>query len=292
VRSLTLSGLGFVLCFAPGAAYAATCGKPDLRAAFPPDDASDVPTNAVLIAYYAATAVYQDEPVTLTREGDADGTEVAASYDLQESALRFVPDGGLDPGTFTIAWPALHGTGTASIGLGKRVTFTVVDRTDDGAPEFGGLRSIDWDVKRYEDDCTDSTEERFDFDLGVGAASDDSDANDLALLVFQTKGRSIGKDGASKPVLVSAFPGRDARVRVEQSLGEGRGDVCFAALARDLAGHTSSGGDREVCTHTIDPPFFYGCAVASKPARGGLGFAALAAVTLSLLVRRRHRRRS
>jgi hypothetical protein len=68
------------------------------------------------------------------------------------------------------------------------------------------------------------------------------------------------------------------------------GQTCFAALAQDLLGNVSGGGEREVCVKTKQAPFFDGCGVAalgtSPLARGAWGHG-LALVALGLLRRGR-----
>jgi hypothetical protein len=269
-----------------------TCGKPDLVVTFPPDDAENVPSNAELAAFYRPTAVYDDEAVVLETDGDA--SELTASFDPAEVSLRVTPPDGLVPGAdHVVTWPKLHGTGTTSLGSGARVSFGVSEDPDETAADFDGLDHVEWDVKRHRDDCTDSTEERFAFDLRVGRASDDSGAENLALVVFQTRGPTVDLDSAPRPVLVTRYPGDGETVRVERSLGEGSGEVCFAAFVRDLVpDHAPSGADREVCAKTIEPPFFYGCRMSARSVRSPNGRASLAFAlfALSLLLLRGHRR--
>lgn len=286
-------GVAFAIVTAAATAHAATCGKPDLLETFPRDGADSVPRNARLSAYYAPNAVYDDEPVVLDRAGTPD--EVPVTFDAAEVALHVEPPEGLEPDTrYVIQWPKLHGTGTTSAGTSKDVTFDVADTTDDSPPRGGGLTSLEWDVSRRRDDCTDSTEERFYFDLRTGAAEDDAGAQNLALVVFQTRGPHQGEDDAPKPVAVLPYPGEGASVRVERALDDGGGLVCFAALVRDLVpSHAPSGAEAQVCADTTLPPFFYGCSVGRSPSRNGAAVAvASAAILLSLSMRLRHRRTS
>jgi hypothetical protein len=215
-----------------------------------------------------------------------------------------VPPEGLEPNAnYVIQWPGLHGTGTTSVGIGKDVEFTVSSEADDTSPEFGGLTALEWDVGRYRDDCTDTMVERFQFDLRVGNATDDANAENLALIVFQTRGPNQSENDAPRPVAVTPYPGEGATVRVERSLSDGGGLVCFAALVRDLVpDHAPSGAEAEVCANTTLPPFFYGCAVRAPAPRsgdsGGIapgvapGVAIALSLSLCLLHRRRARRRT
>jgi hypothetical protein len=271
-------------------ARAETCGKPDLLATFP-SGAEPVPANARLSAYYAPSAVYVDEPVVLSRDGTRD--EVPVLYDSAEVALHVTPPEGLDPDIeYAIEWPRLRGTSTATLGTAKTVEFTVSNATDEDAPEFDGIAALEWDVGRRRDDCTDSTEERFQFDLRMGRARDDGNAANLALIVFQTRGPHQGEKDAPRPVAVTPYPGDGAIVRVERSLSEGGGPVCFAALVRDLVPeHAPSGAEVEVCANTTLPPFFYGCAVGGVARRSGALGPLAVAILLSLSVHLRHRPR-
>jgi len=60
-------------------------------------------------------------------------------------------------------------------------------------------------------------------------------------------------------------------------------DPVFAALVRDSLGRISAGADREVCTTTVRPPFFYGCSVVQGGTPTGSG-AAASAPALALVV--------
>jgi hypothetical protein len=287
---------GFAVIITSTSARADTCGKPDLIATFPGENATSVPQNARLSAYYAPNAVYDDEPVVLVRDGTAD--EVPATFDAAEVALHVMPPEGLESSSnYVIQWPGLHGTGTTSLGTGKDVEFTVSSETDDAAPEFDGLTGLEWDVGRYRDDCADTMVERFQFDLRVGHADDDANSKNLALIVFQTRGPNQSENDAPRPVAVTPYPGEGATVRVERSLSDGGGLVCFAALVRDLVPeHAPSGAEVEVCSNTTLPPFFYGCAMRTSALRSGDSGAlavwppVMTAIALSLSMRLRHRR--
>src|SRR5262249_40498477 len=152
---------------------------------FPADGATGVPTNATLMAKYAATAEYQGEDVTLDHGGNG-ASKVPATFDDTEGELRITPPDPLVPGdTYTVSWPALRGIGTATLGSGAKVSFTVGQNADTAPPSFDGLVAASWDVDRRRDDCTDTVEQRFVFDLTPGKASDDSAREGLALVVFQ-----------------------------------------------------------------------------------------------------------
>lgn len=74
-----------------GLANAAPCGRPDVDLTFPPNEALNVPTNALFAAHYAAPALYNAEPVDVT---DADGlaVPVTVTFDEAQSLLRVSPD--------------------------------------------------------------------------------------------------------------------------------------------------------------------------------------------------------
>jgi hypothetical protein len=285
VRNAGLAVLAAVL--AGGTARAASCGKPDLLESFPKDGATGVPTNATLSARYAPTADYAGEDVTLRTSGGE--VPVAATFDATMGLLSVVPPEPLVAGeTYTIAWPRLRGIGTASLGRGATATFVVGALADTEAPVFEGLVGLGWDVETAHDDCTDSLEDRFVVDLRPGRASDDAGRDALALYVFQTKGPHVSADAGPELLSIAPLPEPGGTVRVERSLADGAGPVCYSAFVQDLALRTSGGADAEVCATTRPPPFFYGCTLSrrSGPARAPLVLLALA---LPFLLVRRHR---
>lgn len=274
---LALSALGI----APRLALAAPCGRPDLRATFPADGATDVPQNAVLSAAYAETADYLSEPVELTSAGVT--RTVDAQFDASERRLVIANPALTANTSYTLAWPALRGLSSAGHGLGRTITFTTGAADDLDPPEFEGIRKLSWDLDQVRDDCTDDLEQRFHFDFELGAARDDGGARSLALLLFQTKGPGTRESG---PRLVSQteLP-KSERTRLELTVEEATGRVCFAAVVRDLLGRISPTGSDEQCVHTTAPPFFYGCAV--RPGTSSSYGVANLALACLLIVRRR-----
>ena len=271
------------------AAAAAPCGRPDLLETFPADGATDVPVNVRLSARYAATAEYVNEEVTLEHVGfETEAPRV--TFDPTEGRLSFEPSLPLVPGdSYVIRWPALRGLTTAGAGKGAEVKFTAGSTQDVEPPLFGGVRAITWDVERIDDDCTDSLEDRFVFDLSLDHAADDGGRGMLTLLVFQSKGGSATM--SPTPVLAQRFPESGSRVTVQRAIDSAAGNVCFAALARDSSGRVSSSADREVCVATVRPPFFYGCAV--SPVGGGRsdrGAALISILGFAAVIRQRARR--
>jgi hypothetical protein len=268
---------------------AAPCGAPNFISAFPPDGAKAVPMNATLSARYAATAEYNDEPILLARSGAATES-LTGSFDSAEGLLSATPaDPLLEGAHYTVTWPALHGVGVSERGSSAKVSFTASGITDTLAPEFDGLSGIEWDVDRERDECTDSLEDRFAFDLSLENASDDGGRASLALVVYQTEGPKISAHDPPVQVLLAPIPARDQPARVERSIDDASGSVCFAALVRDLTGAASGGAEKNVCTTTVPPPFFYGCNV--SPGRTGTSRSALALLATSLVVRRIRRPR-
>jgi hypothetical protein len=268
----------------PAAADAAPCGQPDVDATFPPHEARGVPPNATLSAHYSNPADYIDEIVTLA--GPAGGVVVSVSYDEAESMLRAQPVAELAQGSYVLAWPALRGVAT-SRGLGRTIEFSVGTTRDASAPRFSGLRSIEWDLSREEDPCTESLEDRFLYDLGLGSAEDDLPADLLALVVFET--RSGGKAQRSAPEQIAVVPWPEKGVVRVGRQATGDETVCFAAVTRDLTHRVSGGGNEEVCVETTAPPFFYGCTSAPVRTRVGAIFV-VAALALAALRRRKARR--
>jgi hypothetical protein len=276
--------LAAALLVAPLGAAAAPCGAPDLLEAFPADGATAVPTNATLSAHYASTADYRDEDVKLEHV-DVGSDMLTGTFDSAEGLLSVSPEEPLVPGDrYVVTWPRLHGIGTSNRGSGRRVAFEAGDVTDAAPHEFQGLTGVEWDVSRKSDECTDGLEDRFTFDLALGAASDDGGRASLALVVYQTRGPAISDRDPSVEVLLTSIPAKGAKVRVERAIGDGTGPVCFAALVRDLTGSASGGADRSVCATTTAPPFFYGCTVGRGSARGASKAGGSVACGASLLV--------
>jgi hypothetical protein len=283
-------GLFAALSLVTHVSLAAPCGRPDVDDTFPPNGSDSVPTNADLAAHYAAPADYVDEEVLVA--GPQGDVPVEIVYDEAESMLRALPLIDLVPGPHVVTWPGLRGVAT-NRGLGLTAEFTVGTEPDVEMPRFSGLSSIDWDLSRELDECTDTYEDRFWFDLGIGSASDDMNPSLLAIVVFQTRSAN-GKQSAPEQVAVRPLPDNRS-VRVERpAMGEGK--VCFAAVTRDLVHNVSGGGDKQVCVETIEPPFFDGCSLSASTnpsnvkfasGRGRSALAALFALSLVVLARRR-----
>jgi len=270
-------------------AHAAPCGRADVDVTFPPDGARAVPSTAVLSAHYGAPAVYQDQSVTLT---DQTGAEVSTSttFSSAESLLSATPDAPLSEGNYTLEWPALRGVSSTSVGLGKKIHFAVGATTDDAPPIFEGVTGISWDLSRDRDPCTDREHDRFVFRLDLGSASDDAGTELLAMHVFQTKDPLVSGDSSPSDVALTAWPS-DGKISVRRPTSKA-GKTCFAAIAQDLAGHVSGGGEREVCVETQKPPFFDGCSLARpSPHSANAGAWWLAALSLTLRGRSAKRKR-
>jgi hypothetical protein len=272
------------LFLAPGAADAAPCGRPDVDATYPPHGAVDVPPNATLSAHYGAPADYLDEVVTLT--GPTGDVPVGIFFDQAESMLRAQPNSELAQGAYVITWPGLRGT-AANRGLGRTAEFTVGTTHDTEAPRFSGLNGIEWDLSREEDECTETHEDRFWFELDLGSVSDDRASNLLSVIVFETVGPSSGSD--PEQIAVVPMP-KDGSVRVERPAAGGE-TICFAAVVRDLTNRVSGGGDEEVCVQTTELPFFDGCSLRARHARGGGPVSLLFALLLVVARLRRGPRR-
>jgi len=285
VRAVMKTLLAAVAVLIPAAATGQTCGAPDLLTAVPPDGAVLVPVDAPLHAFYAAAAIYQDEPIVLDLP---DGTQQAlvGAFDLAEGNLTLTPPDALAPlSTYTVHWPELRGTTSGGKGLGKKITFTTGAGPDVSPPSFAGATTLAWDWVRENDDCTDKIEDRLAFDVSLGEASDDGGRDGLTLILSQTTGPLLA--AGPRQVLLGPMPppGKPAHVSLRVDSAVGR--ICFAALARDLTGKISGGGDSEVCVQTTRPPFFNGCAVA-PPARANSGAGwILGALAFMLLCRRR-----
>lgn len=281
MRPLTIAALALVAtASSSGAARAAPCGRPDLLEAMPPEAATAVPTDAKLHAHYAPGTEYLGEAISLEHVGH-EAASLTGTFDEAEEMLTVAPPNGLVAGDdYVVHWPALRGLTTASLGRGADVRFTAGDGPDEGPPAFAGLVGLEWDLDRSKDTCTDSLENRYAFDLALAPADDDGGGGSLTLLLFQTKGPTIAA-GSPEQVLVTSMP-TGGTVRVSRAPDDTTGDVCFAAIARDLVGNVSASGSREVCTTTVAMPFFAGCSVGpSAPASGGALVALAAAAALA-----------
>jgi hypothetical protein len=237
-------------------AFAAPCGRPDVDVTFPPSGATNVPQNASFSAHYVAPALYLDERATLTDEQGM-AVEISTSYDNADSMLRATPVAPLAVGHYELSFPGLRGV-SSGVGLGKNVAFFVQDTVDAAAPSFGGLRDATWDLARERDECADSLEDRFVFELSLGAASDDADRELLSVLVFQTR----DPKGARDPVKVALRSLPEDGELVVNRPASSAGETCFAAVVQDMVGNLSGGGDKQVCVTTKAPPFFEGCSLA------------------------------
>ncbi|MFO0571009.1 MAG: hypothetical protein U0263_35570 [Polyangiaceae bacterium] len=261
----------------------AACNRPDLIFSVPPPGATGVPPNAKLFARYRLNAEYDGEDVTL--ESSAGSSEsLTADWNSAETLLSVAP--ALESGgTYTVTWPRLRGINSANLGKGGTAEFSVGSAPDADPPAFAGLTGLSWDVDRERDDCTDSLEDRYVFDFDLADASDDGGRESLMVVVFQTRGPHV-KSSAPEPISVQRMP-EGNRVRVTRTLDDGEGDVCFAAVTRDLTGKVSASGAEEVCTTTVAPPFFNGCALASAPTESRGAAAWVAALGAALLFFRR-----
>ncbi|HEX4335394.1 MAG TPA: Ig-like domain-containing protein [Polyangiaceae bacterium] len=285
----------FVAMLAPtNDARAAPCGAADFLSALPPDGATSVPTNATLTAHYAAPASYDGEPVIVTHAPSSGDTprepppDFTVSFDGSESLLAVTFEQPLVAvGDYTVTWPRLHGSDHQGEGRGGKTTFRAGSETDTAFPNFGGFSSVAWDVVRIRDDCTDSLEDRFAFDLGLRSASDDGGRDSLELVVYQST--RLGARGDE--VLHMPMPAKGDAVRVERALGDADGPVCFSAIVRDLTGKPSGGDAAGVCTTTIEPPFFYGCTTARHPSHDGGRERTVLVVGVAALIAARRRRR-
>jgi hypothetical protein len=258
-RIFALCGGAAVLGASP-AARADSCVKPDLIETIPPDDATDVPSNASLFARYQTNAQYVNEPVTMDQVHAgvtvAQGVAVPATFDATEGLLQVTPPAPLTPGdSYVVHWPSLRGIDTATLGASSDLHFTAGSTVDTSPPTFAGLSSVSWDVSRDSDSCDGQVEERYVFHLGLGAAADDGGRDGLTLVVFETTGPDVDSS-APLPVLVQRIPAEGDGVTISRT--DLVGHVCFAAIVKDLTSKVSTSGD-PVCVDTVAPPFFYGC---------------------------------
>jgi hypothetical protein len=294
VRFLTRGApIAAAVAVVPLSVSAAPCGASDLISTFPPDGARAVAKNATLSALYAPTAEYDGELISLAH-ADGETEMLTGSFDSAEGLLSATPSDLLIEGDeYVVTWPGLRSSVEGGHGAGAEVSFTASGVIDAEPPTFDGLSGVEWDIDRARDECTDSLEDRFTFDLGLGKASDDGGRASLALVVYQTRGPGISEHDPPVQVSITPIPEKGQPVRVERSVDDATGLVCFAAMTRDLTGAVSGGADQNVCTTTVPPPFFYGCGV---PRGGGNApplscRSTLAILATSLVVRRIRRLR-
>lgn len=270
-------------------AAAEPCNRPDLKDTMPPNAALGVPTNAALHARYATSAEYLDEEIVLERVATGESETFSGSqvsWVSVEGVLSITPSTPLASSElYRVRWPGLRGIATASRGRGKDIEFETGATEDVELPVFDGISGLEWDVERETDPCTDAQEERYVFDVEVPDASDDGGRESLTLLVFQTRGPDVDPK-SPRPVLVSRLPAAGKTVRVSQTIDDGVGEVCFAGVVRDLTGKVSGGGNRERCVETVEPPFFYGCAIGRTAGQSGVA-GWLLTLVLGLVCRRR-----
>jgi hypothetical protein len=266
-------------------AWADSCTSPDLIETIPPNGADNVPTNAMLFARYATIAQYQGEPVVLEHPAGVD-TTVPATFDDTSGLLQITPPMPLVPGdSYTVHWPALRGIDTATLGSTSDLTFTAGSEADVSPPTFAGITSLSWNVSRESDPCNSDIDQRYVFNLGLGAAADDGGRDSLTLLVFQTSGPMVDARAPSL-VLVQGIPPEGQGVDVTTDVTVGH--ICFTAIVRDLTLKPSMSGP-QVCVDTVSPPFFYGCGI--SPAHGARGVGAVAFAAAAFALTRRARRR-
>jgi MYXO-CTERM domain-containing protein len=270
------------------AARADQCGKPDLVDMVPPDGATGVPLNATLGAHYTAAAEYLGEDVVLERLPAGPNDVLPAAWDPTEQLLSVTPAAPLDAGAqYMIHWPALRGLNAAAPGVGGDAKFTAGSTTDVAPPTFAGVVGVSWDLERVTDDCLDDLVERFVFDVQLGAASDDGGTSGLTLMLFQTMGPQVMM--MPTPVPARAWPqtaDSAAHAKVKLAKDAAVGEICFAGIVRDTAGHLSASNNAVACVQTTAPPFFDGCSIAAADAPAGTLPTALA---LLALYRRRRR---
>jgi hypothetical protein len=296
-RSLGVAAALAAFSLAPPA-RAATCGRPEVLDTFPPDESTvpaqtTVPPNGSLFAHYSPEAEYGNENVLFTPPNSSDAQGFAAndmnphvSWDGTQGLLTFTPPARLDPGTYTLVWPALRGLNTASPSQPKTITFTAGTADDVAPPDFAGLTGVTWDLERQTNDCTKSLENRLVFTLSLAPADDDGGRSNLRLKVFQSSGSGV--DGGPVPVTMMPLPPEGKPATVKLSVGEATGHVCFAAIVLDLTDKVSDSGSQTVCVDTTAPPFFRGCALAAGGGAGGAG--TLAFILVALVIARRRSR--
>jgi hypothetical protein len=292
-----LAALFAVLCQSD--VLLAQCASPELLDTIPPDGASNVPQSwstrpglPPLVARYDIGAVHNGEPVVFQLASDPPrGCDsdfgpwcLAGSWDSQSLTLTITPNEPFLAGqSYRVVWPGLRSITDSNFqGADTVVEFTVGYYGDGEAPSFAGLTRVDWDFERKYDSCSDTEAERYLFDVSLDAPSDDGGAELLMLRVFQTEGSTLF--GVPTEVHVQRYSGENT-VRFKRPISAGVGRVCFSALVSDPGGNFStSSANREVCTTTLRPPFFEGCALGrTGPGRTPcslwlLGFSLLVAV--------------
>ena len=271
-----------------GAARAAVCGSSDLIATFPAHGSTAVPVNANLSAVYATTAEHLAETVDLEQNGERE--PFAASFDAAEHRLSVdaPPPPLLSNTAYVVHWPGLRGSASGVPGRGKDMTFSTSSAVDEEPPEFEGVTRLDWELVHPRDACTDEREPRYRFTFHLGSASDDGGRENLALLLFQSVGPLLDTD-TPRVISLGALP-PDGVAKLDLPEDEGRGDVCFSVLTRDLLGRISATASDEHCVKTAAAPFFYGCRLGAPGVAHHGAALAIAAFSITLLCRRKRSR--
>ena len=106
--------------------------------------------------------------------------------------------------TYTVRWPALRGLNAAAPGTGGQAALHGRRGDRRRAARVRRRRRARPGISlRQTNDCTDSIEERFVFDLDLGAATDDGGRDGLTLMLFQTSGPAasggVGAGARARP---------------------------------------------------------------------------------------------
>jgi len=292
VRSALGLGLGLALGLAlasPPQARAQSCASADLRFTLPPDGATGVPVDSTLRAYYGVGARYASESVFLA--SGARRESLVGDFDTTTGVLSITSTTPLEPGTpYNVDWPALSSTGLPA--RGNTVSFTTGDSADEAPPALDAIASLEWDVIAVDDPCLGTEAERYTFDLLVSGARDDGGTSLLEASAYLTRGPLLTATSPPRLVATEAVGDGSRAIRVTLPRDDALGEVCFAALVRDLHGRTSA-ATPERCVVTEPPPFFHSCSATAPgvPRTGSAGpFVAFVALAF-LAVRRRARQR-
>jgi hypothetical protein len=256
--------------------------------ALPVDGSTDVdPTAWIVVRHTLADVPIDDAPIVELR--DADGDEVAGTSSWDGREVTLVPDAALEEGAAYSVVASRPGRDDYAFSFE-----TAASTAGPAAPVLGPALDASFEYlgggPEGDDPCGPIGFERYRVHLHLPAAEGTSGRQNVAYLVFQTRGKGV----ADEPVEVARIVDEEGRDQVHLELYRPAngvsGRACFRVLARDVTGPPSGTTD-EACVRLEEGPFFTSiCSAASgPPGPTVLGPGALLATAVLLLARGRLR---
>jgi len=281
--SLLLVASLFATSMAPALCWGQCPDAVDRVLIFPGNQASGVPTNAVLRAEFPPTRDPGGVPHWMVLDDHGQQVEGEASWD--GSTSTFTPAGSLDERSTYTARVTAQATGDF-----WQAIFATGSGEDRRAPQLGGVSGVSW-TQRSEswllENCRLARGDGFVFTLDIPDASDDATPeSELCRYVYLTEG-----PGADDATPIARLRQGESSIRLMRAVEDGEGDFCFRVAVRDLSGRFD-GNHHEECVEAIAGAIFEDvCSTAGpRPARGRLDLAFGFLVLTAWLVLRRHRR--